>query len=133
MAILHEDPYRLTEVDGVGFARADRIALAGDVPPESDRRAQAAAVYAIAEAEQQGHSHLPVEELVERTAKLIGLAPDPEVLVAARGMVLDEGRAYRERTHASEVAVAATMRTRAAAPPTIDHEPPETPPRSRTG
>ncbi len=47
MAILHEDPYRLTEVDGVGFARADRIALAGDVPPESDRRAQAAAVYAI--------------------------------------------------------------------------------------
>src|SRR5262245_13542259 len=31
MAILHEDPYRLTEVDGVGFARADRIALAGDV------------------------------------------------------------------------------------------------------
>ena len=25
-------------------------------------------------------------------------------------MVLDEGRAYRERTHASEVAVAATLR-----------------------
>ncbi|HEX3325286.1 MAG TPA: helix-hairpin-helix domain-containing protein, partial [Solirubrobacterales bacterium] len=39
--ILHGDPYRLTEVDGVGFARADRIALAADVPPESDRRAQA--------------------------------------------------------------------------------------------
>ncbi len=133
MAILHEDPYRLTEVDGVGFARADRIALAGDVPPESDRRAQAAAVYAISEAETQGHSHLPVAELVERTAKLIELAPDPEVLVAARGMVLDEGRAYRERTHASEVAVAATMRARASAPPTIDHEPPEAPPPEQAG
>ena len=36
MAILHEDPYRLTEVAGVGFARADKIALAADVPPESD-------------------------------------------------------------------------------------------------
>ena len=36
MAILHEDPYRLTEVDGVGFARADKIALAADVPPESE-------------------------------------------------------------------------------------------------
>ena len=47
MAILHEDPYRLTEVDGVGFARADKIALAADVPPESSRRAQAAAVYAL--------------------------------------------------------------------------------------
>jgi exodeoxyribonuclease V alpha subunit len=126
MAVLHEDPYRLTEVDGVGFTRADRIALAGDVPPESDRRAQAAAVYAIAGAEQEGHSHLPVEDLVGRTAKLIGLSPDPGILVAARGMVLDEQRAYRERTHASEVAVAATLRTRAAAPPTLDHEPAET-------
>ena len=46
-AVLHEDPYWLTEIDGVGFARADKIALAADVPPESDRRAQAAAVYAI--------------------------------------------------------------------------------------
>ena len=126
MAILHEDPYRLTEVDGVGFARADRIALAGDVPPESDRRAQAAAVYAIAEAEQEGHSHLPLQELAGRAAKLIGLTPDPGVLAEARGMLLDGDRAYRERTHASEVAVAATLRSRASAPPTLDHEPPET-------
>ena len=126
MAILHEDPYRLTEVDGVGFARADRIALAGDVPPESDRRAQAAAVYAIAEAEQEGHSHLPLQELAGRAAKLIGLASDPGVLAEARGMLLDGDRAYRERTHASEVAVAATLRSRASAPPTLDHEPPET-------
>ena len=37
--------------------------------------------------------------------------------------MLDEGRAYRERTHASEVAVAATLRARAAAPPDLDHEP----------
>ena len=63
MAILHEDPYRLTEVDGVGFARADKIALAADVPPESARRAQAAAVFALAEAEQQGHTYLPLDEL----------------------------------------------------------------------
>ena len=83
MAILHEDPYRLTEVDGVGFARADKIALAADVPPESSRRAQAAAVFALAEAEQQGNSYLPLDELTVRTGRLIGLAPDPEVLVEA--------------------------------------------------
>ena len=128
MAILHEDPYRLTEVEGVGFARADRIALAADVPPESSRRAQAAAVFAIAEAEQEGHSFLPVEELTRRTAKLIGLAPDPDVLVGARGLLLDEGRAYRELTHASELAVAETLRSRAMAAPHLRHEPPESPP-----
>jgi exodeoxyribonuclease V alpha subunit len=127
-AILHEDPYRLTEVDGVGFARADRIALAADVPPKSDRRAQAAAVFALSEAEQQGHTFLPIAELGGRTAKLIGLDPDPDALSAARGLLRDEGRVYRELTHAGELAVAATLRTRASAPPHLDHDPGEAPP-----
>ncbi len=91
MTILHEDPYRLTEVPGVGFARADKIALAADVPPESSRRAQAAALYALVEAEQQGNSYLPLEELARRTARLIGLPPDPDVLVEARGLVERRG------------------------------------------
>jgi exodeoxyribonuclease V alpha subunit len=127
MAILHEDPYRLTEIDGVGFARADKIALAADVPPESDRRAQAAAAFALVEAEQQGNSHLPMAELTRRTARLIGLSPDPDVLALAPGLLVDEGRVYRESTHASEVAVAETLRDRAAAPPHLDHHPDETP------
>jgi exodeoxyribonuclease V alpha subunit len=128
MAVLHEDPYRLTEVAGVGFVRADRIALAADVPPESERRAQAAALFALGEAEQQGNTFLPVAELNLRTAKLIGLQPDPEVSSRAPGIALDEGRAYREPTHASEVAVAATLAVRAGAPPHLDHDPGPEPP-----
>jgi len=133
MAVLHEDPYRLTEVPGVGFARADRIALAADVPPESSRRAQAAAVYALAEAEQQGNAFLPLGELTARTAKLIGLSPDPEVLAEARGLLVDEGRLYREPTHASELTVAATLAARAAAPAHLDHDPGEAPPADDSG
>ena len=91
MAILHQDPYRLTEVEGVGFARADKIALGADVPPESDRRAQAAAAFVLAEAEQQGHTFLPLAELARRAAKLLGLDPDPDVLIAARGLLAEEG------------------------------------------
>lgn len=127
MTVLHEDPYRLTEVPGVGFARADKIALAADVPPESSRRAQAAALYALIEAEQQGNSYLPLDELGRRTAKLIGLVPDPDVLVQAPGLVDDEGRVYRAGTLESERAVATTLATRAAAPPHLDHDPGETP------
>jgi len=123
MTILHEDPYRLTEVDGVGFARADKIALAADVPPESNRRAQAAAVFALAEAEQQGNSYLPLAELAGRTARLIGLSPDPSVLAEAPVSTLDGERVYRERTHASELAVAKTLAARAAAPAHLDHDP----------
>jgi exodeoxyribonuclease V alpha subunit len=128
MTVLHEDPYRLTEVEGVGFARADKIALANDVPPESDRRARAAAVYALEEAEQQGNSYLPLDELVARTAKLIGLRPDPQVLTEAEGLTAEDDRIYRKRTRASEVAVARTLAARAATPPHLDHDPGESPP-----
>jgi exodeoxyribonuclease V alpha subunit len=123
MAILHEDPYRLTEVDGVGFARADKIALGADVPRESSRRAQAAALYALSEAEQQGNSFLPLAELRRRSAKLLGLDPDPEVLSEARGLVLEDDRVYRELTRASELAVAETLAARVGAPPHLDHDP----------
>jgi exodeoxyribonuclease V alpha subunit len=128
--ILHEDPYRLTEVEGVGFARADKIALAADIPPESDSRAQAAAVFALREAEQGGNSFLPVDELAARTTKLIGLVPDPAVLVEARGLVDDEGegRIYREYTLESERAVAATVARRLAAAPFLEHDPGESDP-----
>ena len=60
------------------------------MPPESDKRAQAAAVYVLREAEQRGNSYLPMEELPARTAKLIGLVADPEVLATARGLVDDD-------------------------------------------
>ena len=102
------------------------------MPPESPRRAQAAALYALAEAEQQGHTNLPLAELAARTAKLIGLAADPDVLAEAPGLLLDEGRAYRESTHESELAVAETLRGRAAQPPQLEHEPGDAPEGSLT-
>ena len=127
MTILRQDPYRLTEVDGFGFVRADKIALAADVPPESDSRAQAAAAFALREAEQQGHTNLPLAELVERTARLLGLAPDPDALTGAAGLQLDQGRVYRQLTHTSEIEVARTLRDRAAAAAHLDHEPGQSP------
>jgi exodeoxyribonuclease V alpha subunit len=123
MAILHEDPYRLTEIEGIGFARADKIALASDMPADADRRAQAAAVFALADAEQDGHTNLPLRELQKRTEKLIDRPVDTDVLLGARGLLLDHGYAYRERTFDSEVAVAQMLHSRASAPPHLDYEP----------
>jgi exodeoxyribonuclease V alpha subunit len=133
LAILHQNPYRLTEVSGVGFARADKIALAVDMAPESDERAQAAAVYALKDAEQQGNSFLPLDDLAKRVAKLTGLPADPEVLMRGRGLVEDKGRVYRKRTLEREQAVATTLLRRAAAPPHLDHEPSEAPPEPLPG
>ena len=122
MAIIREDPYRLTEIDGVGFIRADTIALASDVPLESDRRAQAAAWYLIGEAERRGHTHVPIASLETRAAKLLGYRPDQAVLIAGRGLIEEEGRVYRERTHDREVWTAGDLRERALAKPAIPHE-----------
>ncbi|HEX6154114.1 MAG TPA: ATP-dependent RecD-like DNA helicase [Solirubrobacterales bacterium] len=127
LTILHRNPYRLTEVSGVGFARADKIALAVDMAPESDERAQAAAVYALKEAEQQGNSFMPLADLAQRTTKLTGVPADPDVLTQASGLVDDEGRIYRKRTLEREQAVAATLLRRAAASPHLGYEPGEEP------
>ncbi len=123
MRVLHEDPYALTEIEGVGFARADAIALASDVPPESDRRAQAAAAYVLGEAERQGHTYLPLAELRRRAAELLGTDPDPDVLSGAAGLLLEGDRVYREPTHASELRCAETLRARAGAAAVIAHSP----------
>lgn len=127
MAIMHEDPYRLTQVEGVGFLRADKIALAADVPLESNRRAQAAAIFTLSEAEQRGDCYLPIGELVSRTARLLGLTPTPEVLCEAEGLLVDGERIYRQITHASEAAVAATLVARSIAPRHLDHAPGDSP------
>ncbi|MGK2955853.1 MAG: SF1B family DNA helicase RecD2 [Solirubrobacterales bacterium] len=123
MKTIREDPYRLTEIDGVGFVRADKIALAADVPAESDRRAQAAAYFLIGEAERRGHTHLPVPELQTNAAKLLGYTPDPEVLASAGGLVLEEEGLYRERTLNRELWVAGDIRDRAITEPHIEHTP----------
>ncbi|MGZ5321933.1 MAG: SF1B family DNA helicase RecD2 [Solirubrobacterales bacterium] len=123
MRALHEDPYGLVDIEGVGFATADRIALATDVPPDSERRAQAAGSYVLSEAERQGHTHLPRAELARRATELLGAPADPDVLASAPGLVEDEGRVYRSVTHARELWCAATLASRAGAEPHIRHDP----------
>jgi exodeoxyribonuclease V alpha subunit len=123
MRVLHEDPYSLVEIEGVGFRLADRIALSTDVPPDSARRAQAAASYALSEAEKGGHTHLPLAELGRAANELLGTAADIDVLASAPGLTLDEGRAYRSVTHARELWVAEELRERAAAAPHVRHDP----------
>jgi exodeoxyribonuclease V alpha subunit len=121
MRVLHEDPYGLVELDGVGFVLADRIALSVDVPPDSVRRAQAAASHVVAEAERHGHTYLPVAELARGASELLGAPADPDLLSSAPGLLVDGERVYRQSTHARELWCAAALATRAAAEPHLGH------------
>lgn len=123
MAVIHTDPYSLVEIEGVGFKLADRIALGADVPPDSVRRAQAAAAYALAEAERAGHTHLPAERLAAAARELLGTDPDADTLAGAPGLVSDEGRVYRALTHVRELSCAEALAARGADEPHVRHDP----------
>jgi exodeoxyribonuclease V alpha subunit len=72
VALVTENPYQLAQdIPGVGFRSADRIAqtlgIAGDAP----RRIEAGVLYALEDAENQGHCFLPRERLRERVRALL--------------------------------------------------------------
>lgn len=114
MKTIQEDPYALTEVDGVGFKRADAIALGSGVPPESDRRAQAAAVFLLGESEKRGHTHLPRDVLSRELGGMLGYGPEASVVLAAPGLSEEGGRLYRTVTLERERRVAEDLAGRAA-------------------
>lgn len=71
-AVIEENPYRLAEeVHGIGFRTADRIAAAtGTIALDSPQRIRAALLYQLEQAQQEGHTFLPVGELFARTAEI---------------------------------------------------------------
>lgn len=64
LKVLKSDTYRITEVDGIGFRRADAIAQKLGVPPESPQRCRAAIKYVLKEVEDSTGSTLVSGALV---------------------------------------------------------------------
>lgn len=69
--LLQADPYRLTERSGIGFPTADAIALALGEDPASVGRRRAGTLHALRLAEDDGHCHVPTDELVRRAVRLL--------------------------------------------------------------
>ncbi|MBO6162873.1 MAG: ATP-dependent RecD-like DNA helicase [Eubacterium sp.] len=66
-SVITTNPYRLAEdVSGVGFRRADEIARAVGIPPESEFRMQSALLFVLNEAMGEGNIFLPKQVLLER-------------------------------------------------------------------
>lgn len=68
---VRENPYRLAEeVYGIGFKIADAVARRLGMPPDSPQRVQAAMVYVLGQAADEGHVYLPREQLFARVGEL---------------------------------------------------------------
>ena len=123
VAIIKRDPYRLCrDIWGIGFATADRIALAVGLPKESPLRARAAIVFTLrTEADEAGHCWTSEPDLLLHAQELVGISV--EVLAEALKSELDagrvvkeEGRLYLRDLWVAERRVAAKLRALLAAP-----------------
>jgi len=85
---LQEDPYALTQLDGIGFATADALAQALGVPLDHPGRLDAGIMHALALAEDDGHCYLPRAELEDRSLQGHGQTETAPGCVEA----VDEGR-----------------------------------------
>ena len=72
LQIISENPYRLArDIRGIGFLTADRVAEKLGIEKTASIRVRAGIRYGLAEAMDEGHCGLPVDELVMLTTKLI--------------------------------------------------------------
>lgn len=77
VAILREHPYRLaTDIDGIGFLTADRIAREVGLPEDDPERIQAGIFHCLQEATGQGHCFLPQQELLQAVSQLLKIPAD---------------------------------------------------------
>lgn len=124
VAIIKRDPYRLCrDIWGIGFATADRIALAVGLPKDSPLRARAAIVFTLrTEADEAGHCWTSEPDLLLHAQELVGISVETlaEALKHERdaGRVVKEGdRLYLRDLWVAERRVAAKLKDLLASPP----------------
>ena len=97
--LISENPYRLArDIRGIGFLTADRVAEKLGIEKTAMIRVRAGISFALAEAMDEGHCGLPVDELAVLTEKLIGV---PAALIeAALALELEAGEVVADTVEA---------------------------------
>jgi len=112
IAVVQNNPYRLaTDIKGIGFKIADKIAGQTGIPRDDPRRATAGLLYLLDRLADEGHVCYPRLQLIERAGELLGVAPEvPETAlqthVASGRLVLEDVDAqpvFLNRLYRSEV------------------------------
>ena len=125
--IVRDNPYRLaSDIFGVGFRTADRIARSMGVGRDSPQRIEAGVVYALQQLGDDGHVCAPIERLVEAAADALDLPreqvePAVDRQVDAQELIRDKtvpgDAVYLPALYAAEVGVARALRRLADTPP----------------
>ena len=134
--VVKENPYRLaTDIFGIGFITADRIAEKLGFDKNSELRAEAGILYVLNQLSDDGHVYYPYEPLIEKCQEILQV--DREVIIQALGVINLENRiviedlkgleifdknhraVYLAKFHVSETSIANRMKTLINAPKSI--------------
>lgn len=110
MEIVQNHPYRLCEIDGIGFRTADRIALNMGVSRLSPERVDEGILYTLKEQEGKGHLCIKKEKFIkecmktldtpELTGQMIGVRASR--MVYSGKLVMYQDCVYRKKTSEAE-------------------------------
>lgn len=112
---IRKNPYQLTDIEGIGFHRADEIAAKIGVAKDHPERIKEGVMYQLQQQADKGHCFVPIEQLVKQSARLLE-QPDDTVAAAIpeledeHRIINDEGRIYQKTLFYDEVHVAHTLR-----------------------
>ena len=118
--IIKSNPYRLcTDISGIGFEKADRVAMAMGYPLDNPERAEAGIIHTLNVAAMNGgHCYLPELELVSAASKVLGVSGEVALSAAKRLCTLErikrfsieETEAYSlSELYSAEVYIAAKL------------------------
>ncbi|MBY8880833.1 SF1B family DNA helicase RecD2 [Actinacidiphila acidipaludis] len=95
ISVVKNQPYRLaSDVWGIGFLTADRLAKAVGIPHDSPERVKAGLQYALSQATDSGNCYLPQEQLIADAVKLLQV--DTGLVIDCLGELADEEGVVRE-------------------------------------
>jgi exodeoxyribonuclease V alpha subunit len=99
--VLQQNPYRLaTDVYGIGFLSADRIAEQLGFSKDSPLRAEAGILYVLHQLADEGHVYYPFEPLIETCVGMLSV--DPAVVETALWTIASQKRIVIEEPVADE-------------------------------
>lgn len=127
LEVVRANPWRLAEeVDGVGFATADQLAMALGKPFDCLERARAGVLHVLAEDAQQGHCYAEQRDLILRVSRELPIRRDlaesavPSLALDGKVVVRDGADGlrcvYRASLFAAERMVAGQVAARARRP-----------------
>jgi exodeoxyribonuclease V alpha subunit len=100
--VLRDDPYRLaTDLHGVGFLTADRIARSLGIPVDSPRRIEAGILHALSELASSGHVCAPESCLLKEAARHLDV--DKGAIAPVVGELIRRSMLSAETLDAAEV------------------------------